>query len=132
MTTIQDLKEFYNNTKQIVLATSTPDGKPNAVATTATIFSEDSTIWIINNYFDKTMKNFLENNQVSIVFWRDAIGYQVKGHARYFTEEEVSEKAKEWQINRKPGAIVKPMLEIPIEEVYSITPKPGEAGKRLI
>ena len=49
-----------------------------------------------------------------------------------FKEEEVPENAKEWQLNRKPGAVVKAMLEITVEEVYSITPKPGEAGKRLI
>ena len=56
----------------------------------------DEQLWLINYFMDKTLKNILENQDVSLVCWSGMFGYQIKGQAAYVEEGEKFDQAKEW------------------------------------
>ena len=129
----KEVKELFKKVKYMAFSTSNKKGKPNVVAIGSQKIVKDNRIWIIDTYFDKTKKNILENNQVAIALWETSSnGYQIKGKAFYHEDGDVFEEAKNWILKIKPNKKVKGVVEIYIEEIYSIAAIPKEAGKRLI
>ena len=115
----------------MAFGTASKDGIPNVVAIGSKKVVGDNKIWIIDTYFKKTKRNLMENNKVSITMWQGSEGYQLKGEADYYSSGKLFNRAKKWILELKPGKKVKGVVEIKVTAIYSITPNPKEAGRRI-
>jgi predicted pyridoxine 5'-phosphate oxidase superfamily flavin-nucleotide-binding protein len=124
----EEIQDMIN--KNVVhLATTSGDGKPNAVPVGGIRAINASELLIIDVLFDKTKKNLLENPNVAIaveVLGKGAPrGYQLKGRAAVHTEgkffeeaEKMLEKMRETRPHH-PYLIVKSAVHVEVDEIYS-------------
>ena len=108
--------------KPFSLATATKKGKPNINYIGYLKLIDSGTVLIADNYFKKTKKNILENNQVAFgVLDEKAKSYQLKGRVKYYTKGKYYDEVRRWCDKKYPrkGAVV-----IHITEVYN-------GGKRI-
>ena len=127
-----EIKEFFESVPSMAFSTSDKKSSPNVVAIAAKKIVKKDTIWIIDTFFQKTKKNILQNPKVAIAMWEGSKGYQIKGNAKYYSEGEVFEEAKNWILKSRPNKIVKGVVEIEVTGIYSITPTYEDAGKKIL
>jgi uncharacterized pyridoxamine 5'-phosphate oxidase family protein len=87
----------------------------------STIFIEDDTIFLVDYFMDKTIKNILENNNVSIVAWSQLEGYQIKCIANYETEGERVENIKSKVKDMHPDRDLKGLLILRPQNIFDIS-----------
>ncbi|OYT12527.1 MAG: flavin-nucleotide-binding protein [Bacteroidetes bacterium 4572_112] len=127
----EEIISFFNSVSIMALGTADSKGTPNVSAIASKKIIDANTILTIDTFHNKTIENILENDKVSLAMWRDSEGYQIKGKAKYHTEGDFFEKAKEWILELKPKKIVKGVLEISITDIYYLTPNYELAGKSI-
>jgi predicted pyridoxine 5'-phosphate oxidase superfamily flavin-nucleotide-binding protein len=127
-----EIIELFEQVPVMALATVDKDGVPNVSAIASKKVVDANTIWTIDTFHNKTLENIKQNGHVSLALWKDSVGYQIKGHAEYFTEGVIFEKGKEWILKLKPTKIVKGVIVIHVEHVYWLTPDYNLAGKEVI
>ena len=127
----QDIKVLFEQVLVMALATADKNGIPNVIAIASKKIVNDDTIYTIDTFHDKTIRNIEQNPNVSIALWKDSIGYQIKGEAKYYTEGEVFENGKNWILKIKPQKIVKGVIEIKVNNIYYLTPDYNLAGKSV-
>ncbi len=127
----ENIINFFESVPVMALATTDKYGVPNVAAIASKKVINPTTIWTIDTFHNKTLENIIENNRVSIAMWKDTEGYQIKGLAKYHTEGEIFEKAKEWILKTKPKKIVKGVIEIKVLKVFYLTPQYELAGKEV-
>lgn len=125
----KQIKEFFEQVPVMALATADNSGIPNVSAIASKKIVDGHTIYTIDTFHDKTLKNIKENPNISIAMWKDSEGYQIKGIAKHHTEGEVFNAGKEWILKLKPQKIVKGVIEIDITEIFYLTPDYNLAGK---
>lgn len=116
-----------------VLATSSRDGRPNAVPVVfAWPWSEEEVV-IADNFFLKTRANIEENPIASLTFWDPETreGYQIKGKVEVHTSGPIFEEVASRVRSARPTLKTKAAIVIKVEEVYTVKPGP-DAGKRLV
>ena len=127
-----EVKKLFN--KQIVVAFATADkeGNPNVVPIYWKTTLNDGTILLLDNFMKQTKQNIQENRKVCVSFWNPdpEEAYKIKGTATYYSEGAIYEKGKEFMQSKKPGQVPKGIVEIQVEEIYTIKSGP-DAGKRL-
>lgn len=127
-----DVKKLFNAQSIVAFGTADKKGKPNVIAVYWKKIVDDKTILFIDNFMNKTIKNIKENNKVCVSFWdaKNDEGYQIKGTAKYHTDGKLFEENKKWIKSINPNRNPKGVIEIKIEEIYSL--KPGtNAGERI-
>ena len=67
----KEVQDAFNQMKNIVLATATPDGVPNADPMGMKKVIDAETVYISDQFFNKTLANLKENQKVAITFWGD-------------------------------------------------------------
>ena len=126
-----NVKQFFEKIPVMAFSTVDKKGTPNVVAIASKKLVDDDTIWIIDSFFDKTKKNMLQNNKVSLCMWRGLEGYQFKGLAAYHQNDKIFDQAKSWIQNIKPNKTVKGVVNITVTEIFFITASAELAGKKL-
>ncbi len=132
----EQVKLMFTNQRIVVFSTASRDGIPNAVPIGAKKIIDDETILISNQYFDKTLKNLIENPRASLTFWdiKTHEGYQLKGTITIETIGERFENTAKWieemgKARNKPlkskGAVI-----FKITDVYCVT-SGKDAGKKI-
>jgi len=128
------MKELFEKIPTVVLATADSDGKPNAVPVGAKKILDDETILISDQFFNKTLKNMKENNNVAVTFWEGHEGYQLKGSVVLEPSGSRYEETVRWieELGNAAGFPLKSkgIAILKIEEIYGVTPGP-KAGKLL-
>ncbi len=128
------MQELFNKVRNVVLATATGDGRPNAVPIGAKKIIDAETILISDQYFNKTLANMKANPRVSVMYWEEREGYQLKGTVTIETSGKRYEDTVRWidELSAKFGLSLKSKGTIifKIEEIYNLAPGP-DAGKRL-
>ncbi|MEM0217866.1 MAG: pyridoxamine 5'-phosphate oxidase family protein [Candidatus Nezhaarchaeales archaeon] len=116
-----------------VLATSSRDGKPNAVPIIFVWPWSDEEVVIADNFFLKTRANIEENPVASLTFWDPETreGYQIKGKVQVHTSGPIFEEVASRVRSIRPTLKTKAAVIIKVEEVYTVKPGP-DAGKRLV
>ncbi|MEM0232953.1 MAG: pyridoxamine 5'-phosphate oxidase family protein [Candidatus Nezhaarchaeales archaeon] len=116
-----------------VLATSSRDGKPNAVPIIFVWPWSEEEVVIADNFFLKTRANIEENPVASLTFWDPETreGYQIKGRVQVHTSGPVFEEVASRVRSIRPTLKTKAAVMIKVEEVYTVKPGP-DAGKRLV
>ena len=92
----KEVQDAFNQMKNVVLATATPDGAPNVDPMGMKKVIDAETVYISDQFFNKTLANLKENQKVAITFWGDEGAYQIHGTATYINEGEQFEELKAW------------------------------------
>lgn len=128
------MQELLNKVRNVVIATASRDGAPNAVPVSAKKIINAETILISDQYLNKTLANMRANPRVSVMYWEGTEGYQFKGFVTIETGGQRYEDTARWidGLSVKYGLPLKSKGAIifKIEEIYSLAPGP-DAGKRL-
>lgn len=129
-----EVQEAFNEVKDVVFATSTADGLPNASIVGMKAIIDDETVYLSDQFFKKTLANVLANPKVAVVFWGPKGAYQLYGTARYVNEGPEFEEQAAWvnaafekmgmPITAKGGVFVS------VDAVYSSNPGPT-AGDQI-
>ena len=124
----QDILDQMKNQKVYALATASKDGVPNVVPVGMLIPKEDGTIWIIDNYFGKTIANMEENPKAAFYVWNPECkeSWQVKGTLSI----EDYEAAVAFAHSIKEIFPAKHLVKMTVDEIYYVTPG-DHAGKKI-
>ena len=130
----QEMKDDLKKIKLIPLATAGPNGEPNVVPMGMYVLRDDETLWIIDNFMQKSLENIKKNPRVAFYIWSldTASAYQVKGNIESIvTDGPLLAEAKVIADGMRPGLPTKGLLIMKITDVYSVAPGPM-AGKKLL
>ncbi len=128
-----DMKEAFSKMKVFPVATATKDGAPNVVPLAMVRLVDDETIWITDNFMNKSMSNLRVNPKVAIYIWGPEIKgcFQIKGVTSIRNSGPEYEEMKA-DINRKrPELPARSLVIVKITEVYECKPGPT-AGAKII
>jgi len=128
----EEMKEVVEKAKTPVLATSTPNGTPNAVPIAFTKVLSDDEILLMDNFMNKTRQNINQNPVVAVSAWAmDArTGYQFKGNVRIESSGEIYDEGTKWVQSRMPQVTPKAAIILKVDEIYMICGG-NDAGKRV-
>lgn len=128
----QDILDQMKNQKVYALATASKDGVPNVVPVGMLIPKEDGTIWIIDNYFGKTIANMEENPKAAFYVWNPECkeSWQVKGTLSIEDSGADYEAAVALAHSIKEIFPAKHLVKMTVDEVYYVTPG-DHAGKKI-
>ena len=134
MTKLTDeMKTILKKMRFISLATASKDGTPNVVPIGMLIPQpDDETIWIVDNYMDKTISNLRSNPKASFFIWDLEFpnSYQIKGNVIIEDSGADYEKAVKYAHEKKETYPAKNLLKVKITDIYYVTPGP-KAGQRF-
>ena len=122
-----EMKEAFSKMKIFPVATASKDGTPNVIPIGIVELISDDTIWITDNFMNKTLDNLKANPKIAIYIW----GAEIKGHVTIKTSGKEYEEMKA-KINKKnPALPARSLLIVKITEVFEC--KPGAtAGLKLL
>lgn len=101
----------------IIFTTVDKNGVPNAIYATCVNKSDDGSIIIADNYFDKTQKSIFAESKGAILFMTsDEKVFQLKGVIEYHKDGDAFEDMKRWNPKQHPGHAA---VILRVEEVYS-------------
>ncbi|MGA2103760.1 pyridoxamine 5'-phosphate oxidase family protein [Methanoregula sp.] len=128
-----EMKEAFSKMKIFPVATSSKDGTPNVIPIGIVELISDDTIWITDNFMNKTLDNLKANPKIAIYVWGSEIKgcFQIKGHVTIKTSGNEYEEMKA-KINKKnPALPARSLLIVKITDVFEC--KPGAtAGSKLL
>jgi predicted pyridoxine 5'-phosphate oxidase superfamily flavin-nucleotide-binding protein len=131
----EKMSEMLEKVPFAIIATATSDGIPNAVPIGAKKTIDRETILISDQFFNKTLANMKANPRVSLTYWEENAGYQLKGSVTIETTGSRFKETARWveEIGKKLGFPLKSKgaVILRVEEIYAIGPGP-DAGKRLV
>lgn len=128
-----EMKEALSKMKVFPVATASKDGTPNVVPIGIVELVDDETIWITDNFMNKSMTNLRTNPKIALYVWGPEIKgcFQVKGVASIKTGGAEFEEMKA-KINRKnPALPARSLVIVKITEVFECKPGPA-AGSKLV
>lgn len=109
-------KDCLQEGKEIVFATSSKNGAPNAIVLVSLGFT-DSRLLLADCQMVRTFKNIEENPQVCIVAIQKKEYYRIKGRASYYSSGKYFDLAAE---RTGPGYKVKHAILVDIEEIFDL------------
>ena len=119
-----EILEQMKKQKVYSVATASKDGVPNVVPVGMLIPQEDGSIWIIDNYFKKTLANMQENPKAAFYVWNPECteSWQIKGSLSIENSGPDYEAGAVYAklINEKLPA--KNLVKMTVDEVYYVTP----------
>ncbi|MDD3406921.1 MAG: pyridoxamine 5'-phosphate oxidase family protein [Methanomicrobium sp.] len=128
-----EVKEAFLKSKIIPLATASKENVPNVAPMGAIHLKDDETIWILNNYMNKSAANIRETKKAAVYLYGEGIKgcYQVKGDAELVSTGADYEAAKKMFLEKRPNFPAKELLIIKITDVFNCSPGQGAGDKIL-
>jgi predicted pyridoxine 5'-phosphate oxidase superfamily flavin-nucleotide-binding protein len=128
-----EMKDLFSKVKLFPVATASKKGVPNVAPIAFVLLVKDDTIWLADNFMQKTLANVKENPRAAIYLYDSESKkcFQVKGTIDVKTSGEEYEKMKKMVHDKKPGLPAKSLLVMKITEVFECMPGPS-AGKKLL
>lgn len=127
-----EVKEVLSKTKPFALATASKSGIPNVAPVGMLIVKDDETIWIVDNYMNKTLANVKENPFASFYVWNPEFpnGYQIKCKVAVENSGKDYEEAVAFAHAKKETYPAKNLLKLKVTDIFYVTPGPN-AGKKI-
>jgi len=128
-----EMKELFAKIRLFPVATASKKGVPNVAPIAFVILVKDDTIWLADNFMNKTLANVKENPFAALYLY-DADSKkccQIHGRVEVRTSGPDYEKMKKMVQDKKPGLPAKSLLVMTITDVYDCNPAPG-AGKKVL
>ena len=129
-----EMKEVFSNTNPYYFATASKNGVPNVAPFGMVILQDDDeTIWVIDNFMNKTLANIKENPKASVACWnKDCKAMvQIKCSAQIVNSGADYEAAVKFAHSKGEQFPAKNLIKLKVEEVYTVAPGP-DAGKKLL
>jgi predicted pyridoxine 5'-phosphate oxidase superfamily flavin-nucleotide-binding protein len=128
-----EMKETFAKIKVFAVATASKGGTPNVTPIASVWLINDDTVWLADNYMQKTLANVKENPRLAIYLYDSESKkcFQVKGNVTVHTSGAEYEKMKKMVHDRKPDLPAKSLLIMKVTEVFQCAPG-SNAGKKLI
>ena len=128
-----EMKEAFGKMKIFPVATATKDGTPNVVPIGVVELVSDDTIWITDNFMNKSLSNLKANPKVALYIWGPEIKgcFQIKGHATVKTSGGEFDAMKANLNKKNPALPARSLIIVKITEVFNCQPGP-DAGKKLL
>ena len=128
-----EMKELFSKVKLFPVGTASKKGIPNVVPIANVVIEKDDTIWLADNFMQKTLANVKENPHAAIYLYDSESKkcLQVKGKIEVKTSGEDYEKMKKMVHEKKPGLPAKSLLVMKITEIYDCMYGPS-AGKKIL
>jgi predicted pyridoxine 5'-phosphate oxidase superfamily flavin-nucleotide-binding protein len=128
-----DMKEAFSKMKVFPIATASKDGTPNVVPLAIVELVDEETIWITDNFMNKSMSNLRTNPKIAIYIWGPEIKgcFQIKGVTSIKTSGEEYEAMKAKVNVKNPALPARSLVIVKITEVFECKPGPT-AGSRLL
>ena len=127
-----EMAEIFRANNMFMLATASLKGVPNVAPMKMVILQDDmETIWIVDNYMNKTLCNLLDNPvaAISVVQPDGHVSYEFKGTVKIENSGSDYEKAVAFAPSKSDKYPAKNLLKIKVTEIYSETPGPGAGAK---
>ena len=116
-----EMKETFLKVKVFPVATASKGGSPNVSLIASVVLESDDTIWLGDNFMNKTLSNVKENPHVALSVWDPETKkcFQIKGTVSVKTSGPDYEKMKKTIHDKMPALPAKSLLIMKITEVYS-------------
>jgi len=126
------MQEAIARTELFPFATASLSGIPNVIPVKFVWVAASDTLWIADNYFDKTLANLRENPRAALYVWSKdpKLCVQIKGDITIHTEGEEYETMKTRARAEKPDLPARSLVVLRIREIYQCLPGDGP-GRRL-
>jgi predicted pyridoxine 5'-phosphate oxidase superfamily flavin-nucleotide-binding protein len=121
-----EMKEAFGKMKVFPVATATVDGTPNVIPIGIVELVGDDTIWLTDNFMNKTLSNLRVNPKIAIYVWGPEIKgcFQIKGVAALKSSGKEYDEMKA-KINQKnPALPARSLVIVKITEVFECKPGP--------
>ncbi len=128
-----EMKDLFAKIKLFPVATASKKGVPHVTPIAFVSLVRDDTIWLADNFMNKTLSNVRENPYIALYLYDSDSRKccQIHGRVVVKTSGEDYEKMKKMVLEKKPGLPAKSLLVVTITEVYDCMPTPG-AGKKVL
>lgn len=129
----QAIKDLIAKTDLFPLATASPDGVPNVVPIRYLHVADDQTLWLTDNYLNKTLANLRANPRAALYVWSPAEGqcFQIKGEVELRSDGPEYEAMRNLVLRKKPDLPARSLVILHVTEVYDCMPGP-DAGRRAL
>ncbi len=128
-----EMKETFSKVKLFPVATSSRNGIPNVTPIAFVQQKTDDTIWLADNYMNKTLANLKENPRCALFIY-DAESkrcYQIKGTVEVKTAGPDFEAMRKVCRDKKPDLPAKSLIVMKVTEVFECMPGTN-AGKKIL
>jgi predicted pyridoxine 5'-phosphate oxidase superfamily flavin-nucleotide-binding protein len=130
----QEAQKLFNSVKSVVFATASGDAQPNACVVGMKKIIDDQTIYLSDQFFNKTLANVRANAKVAVIWWGEDGAYEVHGTARYVNDGEEFAALKKWAddafASMNMPIVAKGGAFVDVEAVYTSSPGP-DAGSQI-
>ena len=128
-----DMKEAFSKMKIFPVATASKEGTPNVIPLGMVELVNDETIWITDNFMNKTISNLRVNPKIALYIWGPEIKgcFQIKGVAAIKNSGPEYEEMKMKVNQKRPELPARSLVIVKITEVFECKPGPT-AGSKLI
>jgi predicted pyridoxine 5'-phosphate oxidase superfamily flavin-nucleotide-binding protein len=128
-----EMKDAFSKMKTFAIATASVKGIPNVVPIAFVKVKSDDTLWIADNFMNKTLRNLRENPNISLFLWGPEIKgcTQIKGTVEIKTSGADFDEMRKWVHDKTPTLPAKSLVVVKVTEVYLCTPGAG-AGKKIL
>jgi len=129
----EEMKEAFTKMKIFPCATASKDGTHNVVPLGVVELVSDDTIWITDNFMNKTISNLRVNPKIAIYIWGPEIKgcYQIKGVTSIKTSGKEYDEMKAKLNIKNPALPARSLVIVKITEVFECKPGPT-AGSKLL
>jgi predicted pyridoxine 5'-phosphate oxidase superfamily flavin-nucleotide-binding protein len=128
-----EMKEAFGKMKIFPVATATKDGTPNVIPLQMAELVSDDTVWIVDNFMNKTLSNLRTNPRIAFYLWGPDIKgcYQVKGVADIRTSGKEYDEMKAKMNIKNPALPARSLVIVKITEIFECKPGPTAGAKIL-
>jgi predicted pyridoxine 5'-phosphate oxidase superfamily flavin-nucleotide-binding protein len=128
-----EMKEAFGKMKVFPVATASKEGAPNVIPIAMVELVDDETIWLTDNFMNKTLSNLRVNPKVAMYVWGPEIKgcYQIKGVASIKNSGPDYEKMKENINKKRPELPARSLVIVKITEIFECKPGPTAGAKLL-
>ena len=129
-----EVRKAIDTAKAAAFGTVDAEGQPNVCVVGIKMAYDDETVYLSDQFFNKTLANLGVNDKVSVAVWGENFAYQIHGTATYVNEGAEYEKQKAWAegVFHALGLPITPKggVFVHVDAVYQMSAGPN-AGKLL-
>lgn len=119
-----EIEDAIRQTDLFPLATSNLSGLPNVVPVKFVFVENDRELWIVDNFFNRTLQNLTQNPQAALYVYRPQPSFccQIKGRVELRTSGDSFLRMRERVARIRSGMPARTLVVFQVEEVYSCLP----------
>jgi len=126
-----EVTDILLNADGKALATFSSDTGINVVPVSS-IKIENDQIILVNYFFRQSLKNIMDNPQVSLAAWKGLEGFQIKATGEHLTEGSQFDEVVKWVAQTLPDRVVKGIIVLTPTAVFNVSANSDLAGTAVV